>query len=143
MDAGPPGTACPGADISVILGSKAALPEVPATLPGEDRERWLCQEATAVQVLRRLICLCNDCHTATHVGATFELFAQRSRTRWRLDLRILDAAGVRVTWPPAPRQRLASPARPWRPPATAKPISLDQGTSIPAPLNGAPALVRV
>lgn len=91
-----------------------------------------------MQVLRRLICLCTDCHTATHMGlaglrgiadkaeahlaevnrwtldqveehvsAAFELFAQRSRTDWRLDLRILDAAGVRITRPPAPLQRLA------------------------------------
>jgi hypothetical protein len=41
-----------------------------------------------------------------HVGAAFELFTQRSRTHWQLDLRILDAAGVRITRPPAPRQRL-------------------------------------
>ena len=34
----------------------------------EVHERWLYQEATAVQVLRRLICLCTDCHTATHMG---------------------------------------------------------------------------
>jgi Domain of unknown function (DUF5710) len=103
----------------------------------EVHERWLYQETTAVQVLRRLICLCTDCHTATHmglaglrgiadkaeahlaavnhwspdqveehVGAAFELFTQRSRTHWQLDLRILDAAGVRITRPPAPRQRL-------------------------------------
>jgi Domain of unknown function (DUF5710) len=104
----------------------------------EVHERWLYREATAVQVLRRLICLCSDCHTATHMGlaglrgiaeeakahlaavnrwtplqveehvaAAFELFAQRSRTDWRLDLQILDAAGVRVTQAPSPDARVA------------------------------------
>jgi Domain of unknown function (DUF5710) len=104
----------------------------------EVHERWLYQEPTAVQVLRRLICLCTDCHTATHMGlaglrgiaegakahlavvnkwtvdqveehvrAAFELFTKRSRTDWRLDLRILDAAEVRITRPPAVRQRVA------------------------------------
>ena len=34
----------------------------------EAHERWAYDEAAAVQALRRLICLCTDCHTATHFG---------------------------------------------------------------------------
>ena len=34
----------------------------------EAHERWAYDEAAAVQSLRRLICLCTDCHTATHFG---------------------------------------------------------------------------
>jgi hypothetical protein len=104
----------------------------------EVHERWLYDEATAVQVLRRLICLCSDCHTATHMGlaelkgiaaeakahlaavnwwaldqveehvrAAFALWAQRSRIDWRLDLRILDAAGVAVAQAPGAQGRVA------------------------------------
>lgn len=31
-------------------------------------ERWAYDETRAVQILRRLICLCGDCHLATHMG---------------------------------------------------------------------------
>ncbi|WP_202534623.1 hypothetical protein [Streptomyces sp. SID3212] len=31
-------------------------------------ERWTFDDTTHVQTLKRLICLCTDCHTATHFG---------------------------------------------------------------------------
>ncbi len=34
----------------------------------EAHERWAYDGAAKVQALRRLICLCTDCHTATHYG---------------------------------------------------------------------------
>jgi hypothetical protein len=34
----------------------------------EAHERWIYDEPTSVQALRRLICLCNQCHTVTHFG---------------------------------------------------------------------------
>ncbi|WP_214108533.1 DUF5710 domain-containing protein [Acrocarpospora catenulata] len=34
----------------------------------EAHERWAYDDATMTQHLRRLICLCTDCHTATHFG---------------------------------------------------------------------------
>lgn len=34
----------------------------------EVHERWAYDAATHVQSLRRLICLCTDCHTTTHFG---------------------------------------------------------------------------
>jgi hypothetical protein len=34
----------------------------------EAHERWAYDESAGVQVLRRLICLCSDCHLATHLG---------------------------------------------------------------------------
>lgn len=34
----------------------------------EAHERWTYDESTHVQRLARLICLCTDCHTATHYG---------------------------------------------------------------------------
>jgi len=34
----------------------------------EAHERWYFDDARCVQVLRRLICLCGDCHGATHFG---------------------------------------------------------------------------
>ncbi len=34
----------------------------------EAHERWAYDPATSVQSLRRLICLCSDCHGATHFG---------------------------------------------------------------------------
>lgn len=34
----------------------------------EAHERWAYDEHTGVQSLRRLICLCSDCHLATHMG---------------------------------------------------------------------------
>lgn len=34
----------------------------------EAHERWAYDEAQSVQTLRRLICLCTDCHRTTHFG---------------------------------------------------------------------------
>lgn len=34
----------------------------------EAHERWSYEPATATQTLRRLICLCSDCHRTTHFG---------------------------------------------------------------------------
>lgn len=34
----------------------------------EAHERWEYNEQTNVQTLRRLVCLCTDCHTTTHFG---------------------------------------------------------------------------
>ncbi|MYV47897.1 DUF5710 domain-containing protein [Streptomyces sp. SID2888] len=34
----------------------------------EAHERWVYDDATRVQRLKRLICLCTDCHTVTHYG---------------------------------------------------------------------------
>lgn len=34
----------------------------------EAHERWAYDDHTGVQTLRRLICLCSDCHTTTHIG---------------------------------------------------------------------------
>jgi Domain of unknown function (DUF5710) len=34
----------------------------------EAHERWAYDERARVQSLRRLVCLCTDCHTATHIG---------------------------------------------------------------------------
>jgi Domain of unknown function (DUF5710) len=34
----------------------------------EAHERWAYDDSNNVQALRRLICLCTDCHTATHFG---------------------------------------------------------------------------
>jgi hypothetical protein len=34
----------------------------------EAHERWTYDDSTNLQALRRLICLCTDCHTTTHFG---------------------------------------------------------------------------
>jgi hypothetical protein len=34
----------------------------------EAHERWAYDERTGVQALRRLICLCSECHLSTHMG---------------------------------------------------------------------------
>lgn len=34
----------------------------------EAHERWAYDERALMQTLRRLVCLCTDCHTATHIG---------------------------------------------------------------------------
>ncbi|MCM2388146.1 DUF5710 domain-containing protein [Streptomyces albipurpureus] len=34
----------------------------------EAHERWTFDDTTRVQTLKRLICLCTDCHTVTHFG---------------------------------------------------------------------------
>jgi hypothetical protein len=92
----------------------------------EAHERWHYNNHTGVQSLRRLICLCSDCHLATHLGhanitgragyalthlqavtgmtdtqiarhvqAANELWIERSRHSWTLDLSILTATGIR------------------------------------------------
>ena len=94
-----------------------------------------------MQSLRRLICLCTDCHTVTHFGlatikgrdaqalrhlrevtgfsaddaqllveGAFELWHQRSRFSWELDLGILTDAGVTVRRPPAASERAGAAA---------------------------------
>jgi hypothetical protein len=108
----------------------------------EAHERWAYDDAAHVQSLRRLICLCTDCHTVTHFGlatiqgrdtqalrhlrtvtglsardahvlieAAFELWHQRSRLDWALDLGILTGAGVTVRRPPAASERAGTAAR--------------------------------
>lgn len=37
-------------------------------VPIEAHERWDYLEAEGIQVLKRLVCLCRDCHLATHYG---------------------------------------------------------------------------
>lgn len=102
----------------------------------EVHERWAYDEATGVQALRRLVCLCSDCHQATHYGLAqlrgrevvafkhlqwvtgmsveqttahvveaFELWRRRSARAWKLDLGILEHAGVTVRRPPKGAQR--------------------------------------
>lgn len=97
----------------------------------EAHERWAYDEATLTQHLRRLVCLCTDCHTVTHFGLAtvrgldaqalahlaavtgmspaqarrhvdeaFQIWEERSRRRWTLDLRVLTDAGVTLTPPP-------------------------------------------
>ncbi|MFJ4774005.1 hypothetical protein ACIP88_33675 [Streptomyces uncialis] len=34
----------------------------------EAHERWVYDDAARIQCLKRLICLCTDCHTVTHYG---------------------------------------------------------------------------
>ncbi len=108
----------------------------------EAHERWAYDDAARVQSLRRLICLCTDCHAVTHFGlatiqgrdvqalrhlravsglsaddarllieGAFELWHQRSRLEWALDLRILTAAGVTVRRPPDASGRNRAAAR--------------------------------
>ncbi|MGP3979246.1 DUF5710 domain-containing protein [Streptomyces sp. 8N114] len=43
----------------------------------EAHERWEYDEESAVQRLRRLVCLCTDCHTVTHFGLA-EINGKRS-----------------------------------------------------------------
>lgn len=102
----------------------------------EVHERWSYDDAARVQSLRRLICLCTDCHTATHFGlatirgldgparrhltrvtgltaedvellveGAFELWAQRSRFAWALDLSLLTGAGLTPSPPPSAEAR--------------------------------------
>ena len=46
----------------------------------EAHERWAYDDATGVQRLRHLICLCSWCHAVTHFGLT----AVRGREEWAL-----------------------------------------------------------
>ncbi|MGW0393838.1 DUF5710 domain-containing protein [Streptomyces sp. NPDC003042] len=79
----------------------------------EAHERWTYDDATRVQPLRRLICLCTDCHTATHFGfAQIRGLAPQARTHLmkvtemtgaQADLHIASAfdlwqARSRITW---------------------------------------------
>ncbi|SDC52621.1 hypothetical protein [Actinokineospora iranica] len=71
--------------------------------------------------LRRLICLCADCHRATHFGlaglrghadaalrveAAFAVWSRRSAKTWALDLTMLTDAGVTLTPPPDAADRV-------------------------------------
>lgn len=102
----------------------------------EAHERWSYDDDARTQTLRRLICLCTDCHTATHFGyaqvrgvdeqafthlraitgmserdagehvdAAFELWQQRSRVTWTLDLSMLTDVGVTIKPPPDADER--------------------------------------
>lgn len=102
----------------------------------EAHERWAYDDQTRIQALRRVICLCTDCHTVTHYGlatikgksdeafkhlckvtgltpaearyqidAAFELWQERSRLDWELDLGILANAGITLLRPPSARER--------------------------------------
>jgi hypothetical protein len=44
------------------------MPDPAAGVRLEAHERWSYDAQGSVQVLRRLICLCSDCHGATHMG---------------------------------------------------------------------------
>jgi Domain of unknown function (DUF5710) len=103
----------------------------------EAHERWAYDDAAGVQTLRRLICLCSDCHLSTHLGYANvtgradqalthlravtgstdtqigqhvrdanQLWTDRSRRVWRLDLSMLTSAGVTLARPDAPVTRL-------------------------------------
>jgi hypothetical protein len=54
------------------VGQRCEICGSPANKPGgtwlEAHERFSYNNATRVQALRRLICLCTHCHTATHFG---------------------------------------------------------------------------
>jgi hypothetical protein len=45
-----------------------AITDPSAGRPLEAHERWIYDAPTGVQALRRLICLCTQCHTVTHFG---------------------------------------------------------------------------
>jgi hypothetical protein len=93
----------------------------------EAHERWHYNDHAGVQALRRLICLCSDCHLVTHLGhanitgragyaldhlqavtgmtdpqitahvrVANELWIERSRRAWILDLRIPTGSGVEL-----------------------------------------------
>lgn len=49
----------------------------------EVHERWAYDDATATQRLERLICLCTDCHVATHFGRA-ELTGRRAAALYHL-----------------------------------------------------------
>jgi hypothetical protein len=105
----------------------------------EVHERWTYDDATRVQALHRLICLCTDCHRSTHFGlanirglaplarahllavtgmsqteasshirAAFDLWQQRSRHTWTLDLSLLTDAEIELSPPPTAGARPAA-----------------------------------
>lgn len=105
----------------------------------EAHERWAYDDATGVQTLRRLICLCSSCHLSTHMGyanvtghdgralahlrhvsgmtqsearehvdTAGELWEQRSRRTWALDLSMLTDADVTLVRPDDPTERRAA-----------------------------------
>lgn len=101
----------------------------------EAHERWDYDEATQVQTLKRIICLCTDCHRTTHFGfamingdnwvfdflmeitgmdataagkhvdEAFALWEQRSEKTWELDLSILTDCDVEIEPPPSAQNR--------------------------------------
>lgn len=111
----------------------------------EAHERWSYDELTGVQRLVRLVCLCTPCHETTHFGLAqvrgrdqrafehlvrvtgmnegeatrhvrqaFNVWEQRNRRSWELDLRILTDAGVTLNPPPSAMDRAEIAARlPW------------------------------
>lgn len=98
----------------------------------EAHERWFYDEKRGVQVLKRLIALCPNCHLATHFGLAqlkgleeqafahlqrvnkwtraeaekhveeaFQVWEERSKRVWALDLSMLELAGFQVQAPDA------------------------------------------
>lgn len=80
-------------------------------------ERWSYNSETKIQKLERLICLCQDCHEATHMGLAgvngrgnearahlkkvrgfsdeaFVIRRKRSVHNWELDLSLITANGI-------------------------------------------------
>jgi 5-methylcytosine-specific restriction endonuclease McrA len=125
-----------------ICGATAD-PEVKRRL--EVHERWIYDEAGHVQTLKRLICLCSDCHLVTHFGlasvrrlepqalghlvkvtgmsmceaknhvdAAFEVWQERSKITWTLDLSILTTAGIALAPPPDAKTRAEVADATWR-----------------------------
>ncbi|MFI7359903.1 DUF5710 domain-containing protein [Streptomyces avidinii] len=79
----------------------------------EAHERWTYNDVTRVQTLKRLICLCTDCHTVTHFGfarirglapqARAHLMKVTRMTGSQADVHIASAFDVwevrsRITW---------------------------------------------
>ena len=67
----------------------------------EAHERWVYDDSNNMQALRRLICLCTDCHTATHFGLAsingksaeaFKHLCYRYRVVWNQVNQHIDAA---------------------------------------------------
>lgn len=107
----------------------------------EIHERWDYDHVTVTQRLRRLICLCAECHMVTHFGLavhgaekaalahlsavtampadearehveeSYRIWRMRSRRNWRLDLSILTKAGVTPKPPPESHQRARAAER--------------------------------
>lgn len=48
------------------MSSPSGVPQQPVWL--EAHKRWVFDDATSVQSIRRLICLCSECHLTTRVG---------------------------------------------------------------------------
>jgi Domain of unknown function (DUF5710) len=65
----------------------------------EAHERWAYNQATRTQVLRRLICLCTDCHHVTHYGYTSQVLGLEAQAFTHLSV------GITLTPPPGPGER--------------------------------------